>query len=960
MAGEVGAYYITIMPEMSQFTGAVKKALKTSGASGGKTFSTSFGEVLKGSAIGTALGNLATKAGSSIMSGLKTGIGRLDIIKNFPKVMEGLGYSTKDADKSIQTIMDHLDGLPTSTQDMVTLTQAISDSTGDLDLATKAALGFNDMMLANGASAAEMSTAQGVLNRVLGKGSATVAQWQSLTSVMPAQLGQVARHMLGAGASTEDLHAALEDGTVSWNDFLKAIVELDEVGEGAMDSFYEQAKNNSVGIGTALENIPNRIGAGWAAILEAIGQEEISTVINNMSYGVRDAMKVIAGAIEDLKSRLQENGAFQNIATIIGDLKARFGDFAGVISGAVSGAVPVIADLIGNALQWVVDHGDQINNLLDGLGGAFDTVAGALGDAFSTASGVLKDLIKDALEWVLDHGDAISGAFKGIADKISALADAISGVLKAAAPVLEDMVSGALQWVLDHGDGVATALAAIAGAIGVFTAYSAAVAVITGVSTAIEVLGMVTLGGGIAATLGELGAAFTLIAEAGGPLAGLMGAFGGALTFLAANPVVLVIAAIGALVAGLIWFFTQTETGQQLWSDFCNFLGEVWAGIKAGFDEMIGNIKENWETWSSEFQEAWSGFQEFFGGIAEGIKADFEEMVGNIKENWEKWTQQLEDAKAAAGEFVKNVGEKWASFKADAKAKFDSACNNIKTNFSNLKADAEAKWAEISKNIGDKATEIKTNASNRISELKTSAGNFFGGLKNDAATKFEEMRTNLTTSAGNIKSAVSSRVSELKSGAVTKFGELRDGVAERFGAARDKISQILDKIKSIFGIDLGSAKSTALGIFDDIKNGIADKIQWAKDRVSDIVDGIKNLFDFDWSLPSPDLPHIEWGWQDVGGLVSIPYFWIDWYANGGIFDAATIIGIGEAGREAALPLNAKTYGEIARGITDELGNTSAGGVVVTGNTFVVREEADIERIADALNRKIRREGMAAA
>ena len=139
---ELGTYYITIMPEMSQFTGEVKKALSTAGNQGGKSFSTSFANIVKGSAIGTALGGLASKAGNAIMSGLDTGIRRLDTLKNYPRVLESLGYSSDAAAKSIKTITDHLDGLPSSTQDLVALTQSIADSTGDLDLATTAALGL--------------------------------------------------------------------------------------------------------------------------------------------------------------------------------------------------------------------------------------------------------------------------------------------------------------------------------------------------------------------------------------------------------------------------------------------------------------------------------------------------------------------------------------------------------------------------------------------------------------------------------------------------------------------------------------------------------------------------------------------------------------------------------------------------------------------------------------------------
>lgn len=379
---EVGTYYITIMPDMSKFTGGVNKALGNSGTDGGKQYTSSFVDVLKGSALGTALGNLAASAGRSIMGGLQTGIGRIDTIQNFPKVMKSLGYESSEADKSIKLIMDHLDGLPTATQDVVALTQAIADSTGDLDLATRAALGFNDMMLANGASAGEVTQAQGVFNRVLGKGNATVAQWQSLQSVMPAQLAAVARELLGEGASVEELRDKLNDGTVSWNDFLQAIVDLDEndymgaTGQ-KIESFAEQAKANSVGIGTALENVQNRIGQGWAAILEAIGREDISSTINNMSYGVRDAMKGIADAITYLKDAIGKTNIVENL----GKIAQTIGDTLGAIwnNGGpemVKTFTDAMVALIDNVLQWMADHSDLVAAAVGAIVGAISALIG--------------------------------------------------------------------------------------------------------------------------------------------------------------------------------------------------------------------------------------------------------------------------------------------------------------------------------------------------------------------------------------------------------------------------------------------------------------------------------------------------------------------------------------------------------------------------------------------------------
>lgn len=391
---EVGTYYITVMPSMSKFTGAVKKELGDLGKSAGGEFGSSFGDILKGSAIGTMLGNLGSMLGSEIMSGLSTGIKRIDIIQNFPKVMDALGFEAGQASDSIQLIMDRLDGLPTATQDVVAMTQAFADSTGDLDLATRAALGFNDMMLASGASTGEVTQAQGVLNRVLGKGSATVAQWQSLQSVMPAQLAAVARELGGESMSVEELREALNNGEISWNDFLAAVVRLDTEGSGAVKSFRDQAIANSVGIGTALANVQNRIGAGWADILDSIGREDISGAINTMSYGIRDAMISIGDAIDWLKERIGETSIVQNAAAVfdtLGEAISNLWNDGGpdILKGIADG----IINLTDNALQWLADNGEVVTTAVWGIAGALAALAGwKLGTGLVALPGIISSI----------------------------------------------------------------------------------------------------------------------------------------------------------------------------------------------------------------------------------------------------------------------------------------------------------------------------------------------------------------------------------------------------------------------------------------------------------------------------------------------------------------------------------------------------------------------------------------
>lgn len=784
---EVGTYYITIMPEMSHFTNEVKSALGDSGKAGGKSFGTSFGDIVKGSALGTTLGNLASKAGGMIAGGFSTGISRLDTIKNYPKVMESLGYSTSDADKSIRTIMGHLDGLPTATQDMVTLTQSISDSTGDLDLATAAALGFNDMMLANGASAAEVATAQGVLNRVLGKGSATAAQWQSLTSVMPAQLGMVAKSMLGANATTEDLHTALEDGAVGWNDFLQAIAELDQSGYidengKKLASFEEQARANSHGIGTAIDNVKNRIGAGWASILDVVGQEQISGSIDKMSYGIKSAMGQIANAIGWLKDTLAQT----KIADSLGKIGKAAGEF----------------------FQGLLTEQD-----------------------------------------------------------VSMIKDFAKGLI--------DLVDGALQWLADHGDVVKVALGGILGIVS----------------------GLVGL-------------------SIGTKLAALPGLLTAVWTALSANPFFAIATLVAGLVVGLYTFFTQTEEGKAIWEGFCQIMSDLWTGLQEDWQTLCNILSREWES----FKAFIDGIPEWWQGIVDYWTSALEEQKQNFAISWQK----IKDDFAAAWESIKQAAiNTWNGIKD----RVTSIVNGIKTTLTNI-------WNGIKTTLGNIWTEITKVVTHEWDAIKNAVGIIVNGIK-----------TKVTTTWDNIKTAVGNTLANLKEAVSTAWDNVKTSVGEK-----------VDGIKTAVSDKFTAAKDTVLNIFNDIKSGITDKIDSAREKIAGIVDRIKNLFNFSWSLPAPKLPHITWSWTDIGGIVSIPSFGIDWYAKGGVFDSATLIGIGEKGREAALPLNSRTYREIAKGIERE----GAGGVVITGNNFYVREELDIDRIAESLNRKVRRERMAMA
>ena len=118
-----------------------------------------------------------------------------------------------------------------------------------------------------------------------------------------------------------------------------------------------------------------------------------------------------------------------------------------------------------------------------------------------------------------------------------------------------------------------------------------------------------------------------------------------------------------------------------------------------------------------------------------------------------------------------------------------------------------------------------------------------------------------------------------------KAGDIKDGIVEKFTALKNKVKDI----------------------FEGIKYAITHPIETAKKIIKSIVDKIKGFFaNFKIKLPKIKLPHFHIepeGWK-ISDLLhgDIPHLGIDWYAKGGIFDSPSVIGVGEAGPEAVLPI----------------------------------------------------------
>ncbi len=180
-------------------------------------------------------------------------------------------------------------------------------------------------------------------------------------------------------------------------------------------------------------------------------------------------------------------------------------------------------------------------------------------------------------------------------------------------------------------------------------------------------------------------------------------------------------------------------------------------------------------------------------------------------------------------------------------------------------------------------------------------------------------------------------------------GEKSKKLIAEFAAA---IQRTIDNLKNWLSNTWNNIKATASSVWNGIKSAILNPIESAKNTIMNIINTIKNAFaNMRITIPKPKLPHISvtTKYKSVGDI-KIPYpdFDLKWYKDGGIFARPSVIGVGEAGKEAVIPLD-KLPGMISSALKEAMGGNQiamAGGVTV--QNMYVRNDQDIKLVAREL------------
>lgn len=219
----------------------------------------------------------------------------------------------------------------------------------------------------------------------------------------------------------------------------------------------------------------------------------------------------------------------------------------------------------------------------------------------------------------------------------------------------------------------------------------------------------------------------------------------------------------------------------------------------------------------------------------------------------------------------------------------------------------------ISSSVG-KASKDTQSATNTMAK---SATDDFSEIQKQADTYMKGMETTTTSSWGNSSREATLKAREMKNAVSTELGNMDKSVTSHFQSqyniAYKKWENIGRDISSYVSGSMSKSMDSSLNSFmRTIRSAFSDMYSIGHNAAQSLRNGMKSV-----RMPTLSYYISQWKTHSLGngGTSSTPVYSPNWYAKGGLFKNASVIGVGEAGQEAVLPLeNQKVMKSIADSI----------------------------------------------
>ena len=691
----------------------------------------------------------------------------------------------KTATSSVENMTESMKDATSSASKMTSVMQGIGSGVAKVGkglaiAGTAAATAVTALVSKSVGAFADYEQLTGGVETLFGAGGRSVEEYaQSVGKSVSDVQGTYDSLMNAQGAVLENANKAYMTAGMSANEYMDTVTgfsaslisslggDTTKAAEYANSALVDMSDNANK-MGTDMESIKNAY-QGFA--------KQNYTMLDNLKLGyggTQEEMKRLLSDAEKLTGQRYDISSFADITQAIHAIQTQMditGTTAKEASTTISGSWGSLKAAFENTLVGLTTGGEMFDQSLDALVDSAKTfgqnvipaITGALSGVGSLIESLapvivaeLPSMVSDILPHLVSATkslvtglisqlpalgkavlDAIPSIFDGMTDVIGessvgklkgsfeGLKNTITDTFSNIGPMLKDFCEGGISTFCDA---LSTAMDLASGAISVIEALSPVIGAVAG--AIITYKGAVLL--------------WNAAETAKNVVMGISTAAQWALNVaMTANPIGIVIVAIGALVGAFIVLWNKSEGFRNFWINLWEkvkaIVTSAWEGIKAGFEKIkngISAVKEKVST-------MWNGVKEKTSELWGGVKNAVSEKLNNIKSAYDAHGGGLKGATFAAIEGVKEY---------------------YRTGYDAINQLTGGKLGEVVNAVGAK-----------MEAVKSKFGEAFGNVKNTVMTIFEN----------------------IKNGIVEKITAAVDTVKNVFTKISDTVSSVWDKIKSL-------------------------------------------------------------------------------------------------------------------------------------------------------------------
>ena len=577
------------------------------------------------------------------------------------------------------------------------------------------------------------------------------------------------------------------------------------------------------------------------------------------------------------------NGSGGGVKTI-GDAWDSFNETMSIaLVPTLNALTPIISSLIDQMSDWGESAGKAVTNVVkylqdlfqklqenaatlafleawDNIKSAFDSIVSIIGNVINSLLGINTETTKNAT------------SIDNVAKSIAVFAGKLSEITKKIADFLKKINESK------------TAMSVLKGTLVVLASAFAAFKVSKGILGVVDAFG----------TIGKV-AKWAMV-----PVKALFG-------LIIANPFVAITVAIAAVIASLVYFFTQTKTGKKIWADFVDFLKSAWDGIVSFFSGIGQWFADIWNGAVDGAKAIWQGLVDWFIGIVQGIQNIWNGITTFFSNLWTTVIGGIQSVWGGVTDFFSGI--------------FDAVSSVVSTVFSAIGSFAGSAW-------------------NVLVGVWDAVSGFFGGIfnavKGVVSSAFSAIGS-FASSAWRVVRSIWSAVSGFFSGIFNSVRSVVSGVFSALGgfasSAWSRISGVFNGVSSFFSEAFNGAKDAVSGVFSafgdfasNAYNAITGVFNGIGDFFSGIFGGIKNTIDSVLGGVTNTINNISGAVNGIAGKL------------GGLFKGSMVVGLTDVN------LSSSGYG---------LSTNSVSSDNRTYNTFNVQGGAgqDVSNLARAIRRE---------